>query len=86
MVQIYGSQVEKVTFDISVELKEQVMALAEELHMPFSHICNEAVVDYLRQRELDKWEEGVKLALDDKAYMAFFLELGVDAGNAQIIN
>ena len=38
MVQIYGSQVEKVTFDISVELKEQVMALAEESFIYLSPI------------------------------------------------
>lgn len=84
MAQTYGNHVEKVTFDISAELKEQVMALAEELHMPFSHISNEAVVDYLRQRELDRWEEGVELALDDMAYMALSSELGADAGDMNV--
>ena len=81
MAQTYGTQVEKVTFNIPVELKEQVMALKEELHVSLSHIYNEAIANYLKQRELDKWQKGVDLALDDKAYMAFSSELGADAGD-----
>ncbi len=81
MVQTYGTQVEKVTFNIPVELKEQVMALKEELHVSLSHIYNEAIANHLKQRELDKWQKGVDLALDDKAYMALSSELGADAGD-----
>ena len=81
MAQTYGTQVEKVTFNIPVELKEQVMALKEELHVSLSHIYNEAIANHLKQRELDKWQKGVDLALDDKAYMTLSSELGADAGD-----
>jgi len=81
MVQMYGNKVEKVTFNISVELKEQVMALKEELHVSLSHIYNEAIANHLKQKELDKWEKGIALALDDKAYMSLTEELSVDAGD-----
>ena len=81
MVQTYGNQVEKVTFNISVELKEQVMALKEEQHVSLSHIYNEAIANHLKQKELDKWQKGVALALDDKAYMSLTKELGEDTGD-----
>lgn len=81
MAQIYGNQVEKVTFNIPVELKEQVLALKEELHVSLSSIYNEAIVNYLKQKELDKWQKGVSLALEDKEYMALTEELGSDAGD-----
>jgi len=81
MVQKYGNQVEKVTFNISVELKEQVMALKEELHVSLSHIYNEAIANHLKQRELDKWKKGVTLALDDKEYMSLSKELAEDTGD-----
>ncbi len=81
MVKTYGNEVEKVTFNISVELKEQVMALKEELHVSLSHIYNEAIANHLKQNELDKWQKGVSLALDDKAYMALTSELAQDNGD-----
>lgn len=81
MVNTYGNQVEKVTFNIPVELKEQVIALKEELHVSLSTIYNEAIANYIKQKELDKWEQGVSLALEDKEYMAFTKELGSDGGD-----
>jgi predicted transcriptional regulator len=81
MAHVYSNQVEKVTFNIPVELKEQVMALKEELHVSLSSIYNEAIANYLKQKELDKWRKGVSLALDDKEYMSLSEELGADAGD-----
>lgn len=81
MVQLYGNQVEKVTFNISVELKEQVMALKDELHVSLSSIYNEAIANHLKQKELDKWQKGVTLALEDKEYMSLSSELGADDGD-----
>ena len=81
MVYSYGNQVEKVTFNIPVELKEQVIALKEELQVSLSTIYNEAIANYIKQKELDKWEQGVSLALEDKEYMALAKELGSDAGD-----
>jgi len=81
MAQIYSNNVEKVTFNIPVELKEQVLALKEELHVSLSSIYNEAIANYIKQKELDKWQKGVSLALDDKEYMDLTEELGSDAGD-----
>jgi len=81
MVQTYGNQVEKVTFNIPVELKEQVVALKKELHVSLSTIYNEAIANYLKQKELDKWQNAVSLALKDKEYMSLTKELGSDAGD-----
>jgi len=81
MAQIYGNKIEKVTFNIPVELKEQVLALKEELHVSLSSIYNEAIANYIKQKELDKWQKGVSLALDDKEYMDLTRELGSDAGD-----
>ena len=81
MAQSYGNQIEKVTFNIPVELKEQVIALKKELHVSFSTIYNDAIANYIKQKELDKWQKGVSMALDDKAYMSFTKEFGSDAGD-----
>ena len=81
MVKKYGNQFEKVTFNIPVELKEQVVALKEELHVPFSTIYNEAITQYIKEKELDKWKKGVSLALEDKEYTALAQELGSDNGD-----
>ena len=81
MVHSYGNKVEKVTFNIPVELKEQVIALKEELHVSLSTIYNEAIANYIKQKELDKWKQGVSLALKDKDYMNLTKELGSDGGD-----
>ena len=81
MAQTYGNQIEKVTFNIPVELKEQVVALKEELHVSLSTIYNDAIVNYLKQKELDKWQKGVNLALKDKSYMALTQEIASDSGD-----
>jgi post-segregation antitoxin (ccd killing protein) len=72
---------EKVTFNIPTELKEQVMALKDELKVSLSSIYNEAIANYLKQKELDNWQKGVSLALQDKEYMALSKEVGNDHGD-----
>ncbi len=81
MVNTYGNSTEKVTFNMSTELKEQVMALKDELKVSLSSIYNEAIANYLKQKELDKWQKGVSLALQDKEYVALSEELGSDNGD-----
>ncbi len=81
MVQTYGNQSEKVTFNIPTELKEQVVALKEELHVSFSTIYNEAIASYIKQKELEIWQKGVDMALKDKTYMDLTKELRQDAGD-----
>ena len=82
MVNTYSSNsFEKVTFNIPSELKEQVMALKDELKVSLSAIYNEAIANYLKQKELEKWKKGVSLALQDSEYMAVSKELGNDNGD-----
>jgi len=81
MAQIHSNHVEKVTFNIPVELKEQVVALKNELHVSLSTIYNEAIANYLKQKELDKWQKGVTLAMKDREYMDLSKELGSDNGD-----
>ena len=81
MAHTYGNKVEKVTFNIPVELKEQVIALKKELNVSLSTIYNEAIANYIKQKELDRWNQGVSLALEDKGYMALTQVLGSDDGD-----
>ena len=82
MVNRYSSNsFEKVTFNIPSELKEQVIALKDELKVSLSSIYNEAIINYLKQKELEKWKRGVSLALQDNDYMALSKELGNDNGD-----
>jgi predicted transcriptional regulator len=78
MAYMHSSSMEKVTFNISSELKEQVMALKDELKVSLSSIYNEAIANYLKQKELDNWKKGVSKALQDKEYMSLSRELGND--------
>ena len=81
MVNTYGTSMEKVTFNIPLELKEQVVALKDELKVSLSAIYNEAIANYIKQKELEKWQRGVNLALEDREYMALTKELGSDNGD-----
>ncbi|MEA2048376.1 MAG: hypothetical protein U9O64_08035 [Campylobacterota bacterium] len=81
MANTYSNSVEKVTFNIPSELKEKVMLLKSELKVSLSSIYNEAIAEYLKQKELDKWQKGVSLALEDKEYMSVSKEFSNDNGD-----
>jgi len=81
MVNTYGKSIEKVTFNIPVELKEQVIALKDELKVSLSTIYNEAIANYIKQKELEKWQRGVDMALNDQEYVTLTKELGSDDGD-----
>lgn len=72
---------EKITLTIPLELKEQLVVLKEELQISTSALYKEALESYIKQKELQKWEEGAKLAAKDKKYMAFVNELSNDVGD-----
>jgi len=76
-----NSSMEKVTFNIPAELKEQVIALKKDLHISLSAIYNEAIANYLKQKEIERWSRGVSMALQDKEYMALAQEMGNDNGD-----
>ena len=76
-----NNSMEKVTFNIPTELKEQVIALKEDLQMSLSAIYNEAISNYLKQKEIERWSQGVSMALEDKEYMVLAQEIGSDDGD-----
>ncbi len=81
MASSQNSSMEKVTFNMPTELKEQVIALKEDLRISLSVIYNEAIVNYLKQKEIERWRRGVSMALEDKEYMALSKEMGSDNGD-----
>jgi len=82
MAHTYGtSSMEKVTFNIPAELKEQVIALKDELKVSLSTIYNDAIANYIKQKELEKWQKGIDIALQDDEYMTLNKELGSDNGD-----
>jgi post-segregation antitoxin (ccd killing protein) len=81
MVNSYSNSFEKVTFNMPIELKEQVLALKDELKLSLSAIYNEAIANYIKQKELERWRRGVSMALKDKEYLSLSKELGSDNGD-----
>ena len=63
-----NSNTEKITFNMPVELKNQVMQLKDELKVSLSMICNEAVRSYVQQKELERWKTAAENAAKDKKY------------------
>ena len=76
-----NSSMEKVTFNMPTELKEQVIALKEDLQISLSAIYNEAIANYLKQKEIERWSQGISMALEDKEYMVLAQEMGSDNGD-----
>ncbi len=69
---------EKITVTIPHELKEQLVLLKDELHTSISAIYKEALENYMKQNEIEKWEKGAKLASKDEKYISFTNELNQD--------
>ena len=63
-----NSSTEKITFNMPVELKNQVMQLKDELKVSLSTIYNEAVKNYVQQKELERWRTAAENAAKDKKY------------------
>ncbi|MEA3543747.1 MAG: hypothetical protein U9R69_00840 [Thermodesulfobacteriota bacterium] len=81
MANIDGYSMKKVTFNMPTELKIRVKALKEELQVSLSSIYNEAIINYLKEKEAEKWQQGVSMALKDKRYKELSEELGRDNGD-----
>ena len=59
-----------------VELKEKVLQLKDELKVSLSTIYNEAVKNYIQQKELERWQKGAELALGDTEYLGTASDVG----------
>ena len=75
-----NSSTEKITFNMPVELKNQVMQLKGELKVSLSTIYNEAVKSYVQQKELERWKRAADSAAKYKKYTADMKEFGNDDG------
>ena len=63
MVVSYGAEeVEKVTFNIPLRLKRELLKVKEEEERSLSSLYTEAIADFLKRRELKRWDEGVEAA------------------------
>ncbi|MEA1923719.1 MAG: hypothetical protein U9N63_13820 [Pseudomonadota bacterium] len=77
----HGCSMEKVTFNMPAELKTRVKALKKELKVSLSSIYNEAIINYLKEKEAEKWQKGISMALKDQEYKEFSQEISGDSGD-----
>ena len=60
---------------MSSELKNKVVELKNEFHTSISSLYKEAMEEYLKQKEIQKWQEAAQLASKDEEYMKFVREM-----------
>ena len=66
----------KVTITIPFELNEQLCSIKKQMHISTSSIFKDALEAYIKQKELEKWEKGIELAINNKEYMILCSEMG----------
>ena len=66
---------QKVTFNLPVDLKDEVLKLKDELQVSLNTIYKNAIAEYVEKQEIKKWEEAAKTASKDKKYLALCEEL-----------
>ena len=71
--------IEKVTFNIPSELKQEVVKLKDELKVSLNTIYKDAITEYVKKQELKRWEDGAKKASQNKEYIAKCKEIS-DSG------
>ena len=64
-----NTNVDKVTFNISSDLKKDLLALKDELKVSLNTIYNNALKEYVQKLELKKWEQGAIKASKNKDYL-----------------
>jgi len=69
MTSIKKTNVNKVTFNISPDLKKDLVILKNELKVSFNTIYNNALKEYVKKQELKKWEQGAIKASKNKEYL-----------------
>jgi len=62
---IVANKAEKITVTIPYELKNQLYDLKNELHTTMSAIYKEALQDYLKRKEQEKWANAVNLMQEE---------------------
>ena len=73
------NSMEKVTFNIPSDLKQEVLKLKEEMKVSLNTIYKNAIADYIKKQELKKWEDAVKKASQNREYTQELKEM-TDSG------
>jgi hypothetical protein len=74
-----SNHIEKVTFNIPSDLKQEVVKLKDELKVSLNTIYKNAISEYIKKQELKKWEQGAIKASKNKEYLSQCQELS-DSG------
>jgi len=72
---IANANMEKITISVPSELKDRVLELKNEFHTSISSLYKEAMEEYLKQKEIQKWQKAAELACKDEEYMKFVQEM-----------
>jgi hypothetical protein len=72
----HQQKLEKVTFNLPSDLKNEVVKLKESLSVSLNTIYKTAIAEYVEKQEIKRWERGARLAAKDKNYMELSDELG----------
>ena len=73
------NSIEKVTFNIPSELKQEVVKLKDELNISLNTIYKNAISEYIKKQEVKRWKKSIDLATNNKEYLQLCEELS-DAG------
>ncbi len=65
-----NSTVEKVTFNMPKDLKQDLVRLKNEMQVSLNTIYKNALIEYVKKQELKKWEQGAIKASKNKEYIA----------------
>ncbi len=71
----------KITVTIPEEIASQLMVIKNELKTSMSAIYKEALEYYLEKKEIERWEQGVKMASKDKNYLRMLSDLKDNQGD-----
>jgi predicted AlkP superfamily phosphohydrolase/phosphomutase len=74
-IAIQHQKIEKVTFDIPSELKQDVIKLKNELKVSLNTIYNNAIAGYAKKQELKRWEQAAIKASKNREYINDLLKL-----------
>ena len=69
MTSTKNTNVNKVTFNISSDLKKDLVTLKSELKVSLNTIYNNALKEYVKKQELKRWEQGANKASQNKEYL-----------------
>ncbi|EJF06243.1 hypothetical protein ThvES_00017030, partial [Thiovulum sp. ES] len=72
-------KVEKVTFNLSIDLKERMLEVKDDVSKSLSALYNEAIREFVERKELERWEKASKLACEDSEYLKT-TDFGKDSG------